>query len=427
MRTREQSTISSVNDIIYYDHNHMTGVSTPSDLGPWVNEDGETRIMNDVVTVGFKRRRARGEIINNPMSRESFSVTLPKSGYSTRSRRWNTSSVLEADTGSTTSTSLSGDGFIGDKLFYRRNAVSRATLLSSLPTPSMPTVSMVLTEALAKASDSDALLLVSAAEARKTLQSIARATSFLNSWHERWQWLLRDPRFLSPRSLSRQGGKFLRAWLEVRYGLLPIYYDVLGYTEAVQNHGKRRRVRFTSYADGSVTVTPVVENSTTSYYTEQKSTSRHVTRVIRAGCLVEPSAANVEAAYSLGIGRIASSAWELVPFSFIVDWFLNTSKLIAAHEGRFNVNVLASWTTVSTTVSSSWAMTTTGTDRIISGKRHLGIMTRNYSAAETYTRVDREANPSIPVLPQVEIRLNWKKALDIVAIGTLLLTKLRGR
>lgn len=399
--------------VIYNSHNYLTGVTTPSPYGTIVKGRGLAGNMTDTVTADYKRKSARGEIINNDVVSERFDVDYPARGYANRNRRWNTSNVLDQDFGATTSSSISGHEWLGQYMAHESG--NTAAWLASVTAPSVPSTSQLLVDALAKASSSDAMVLVSMAEARKTLDSVVEATKVMSRLRN-WIGAL-SPKDFTPSGALRLAGNGLRVWLEVRYGLLPTYYDILGYAKVIQKRGLKARVRFSSYADGSIASTPVDSSSNSNFYQEFRKVVRFRRTEVRAGCLVEPYATEIGAIYSLGIDRISSTAWELVPFSFVVDWFFNTAGYIAAHEGRFGQRVLASWTSIKESVVTNASMSTVGNDHFISGQRHQGIYTRNFTAREEYTRFVRNADPEIPVLPSFQLNLNWKKCVDLVALA----------
>lgn len=421
MRTRSYDTVPLDNTVQYQLYNYLTAGSSSSPYGLIVKGRGRAGSMTDTVTADFKRKVARGEIINNNLINETFDVDCPPRSYSAHYRRWDTSNVLDQDIIATTSSSISGYEHLGQYLMYA--STDRPGLLASIPSPSLPSADQLLVDALAKASSSDAMVLVSLAEAKKTLESVAQAAHYMYRIDNYLSKLrLKD---LTPSGALRHVGVGLKIWLEVRYGLLPTYYDILGYTEVIKKRGLKSRVKFSSYASGSTTSVPVDSLDIQDFYEEARKVSRYRRQDVRAGCLVEPYATEIGAIYSLGIDRITSTAWELVPFSFVVDWFLNTSSYIAAHEGRFGQKVLASWTTVKDSLITNASMVTDGTDRIIAGKRHLGIFNRSWTVREEYTRFVRNANPAIPKLPTFQVNLNWKKCLDLVALSTSVRENLR--
>lgn len=59
------------------------------------------------------------------------------------------------------------------------------------------------------------------------------------------------------------------------------------------------------------------------------------TKVVKLGCEVLPSQPNVNLASRLGFGQPLSVAWELTPFSWFVDYFVNVGEFIKNFEPRF--------------------------------------------------------------------------------------------
>lgn len=427
MRTRNKNTLLSKNDVIYYDHNYKDGTTNPSPYGTIKYGNGEISQMKDFVTPGFRKIQRQGNIVNNDMSSWRCVLSYPEAHYSARVTIWDAADNLVEDYGATCSQGITADGHVGTRFFSNLSEADRGSLLASLPgVPDMPTAEQVLVRAIANASNTDALALVTLAEGKKTMASIQQAS---NALHRIWGYMSRlRPRDFTPTGALRHVGTGLAVWLEVRYGLLPTYYDILGYANIAKSLGKKSRVRFTSVAEGHSNLGTDVASFNNSFYYETKLTTKSRHQKIRAGILVEPVAENVEAITSLGIDRLASTAWELVPFSFIVDWFLNTAQVIAAHEGRFSQRDLATWVTIRDHVRTEFRMRTLGRDyRDLSGSnwRYRGMYSRDFDASEDYIVTVRKANPKKPLLPSFQIRLDWKKCTDLAAISSKVLSGLR--
>lgn len=413
------NTVQTNNTASFEETDLVSGTTASSPYGPFRYGDGEVASMTDVITPGYLSLRAKGHIVNNDLTQDSCKIQWPLAPYAVTRRK------TELATGNLVSPSASyrvSDGLSIDSLgggsapfLLDKNPTERANLLSGLPQPSMATLGQVLIAALAKAS-TDCLALVSIVEAKKTVASLEKASHAFQriaSYSKKLR-----PKDFTPQGALRHVGNGLKVWLEVRYGLLPTYYDLLGYSELVRNVGGKTRVRFVSTVSGSAPVPEVLTQTQDEYFTYLKSVTRQYSIQRSAGCLVEPSALDIDTIHSLGIDRLVSTAWELIPFSFIVDWFLNTGKLFAAHEGRFGQRVLASWTVERHYLSTSHSLGTFGRDTTQSGFRYQGSGSRNYAGFETYKRTVRVANPEIPLLPTFQLKLNWKKALDLVALAS---------
>lgn len=111
------------------------------------------------------------------------------------------------------------------------------------------------------------------------------------------------------------GGFAARSWLELTYGWTPLLYDIDGAAEKLATYLHQ------NYSD--VTVTGKGEQTRT--YNVSTSSRNHSGRVhVQCKWAVELKVINdaLRLKTSLGLTNPASIAWELVPFSFVVDWFI---------------------------------------------------------------------------------------------------------
>lgn len=143
---------------------------------------------------------------------------------------------------------------------------------------------------------------------------------------------LRDPRrvlaALASGNVSKRGRRKLKEgekvnlvqdlsqlWLECQYGWLPLLSDVHDGAEALAASADRSlyRTRFkssrTKSVSGTLTVTPKVYS--------QKSSARRTYIYY-----VEPATTYTQAFAMSGLTNPLGLAWELVPWSFVVDWFV---------------------------------------------------------------------------------------------------------
>lgn len=70
-----------------------------------------------------------------------------------------------------------------------------------------------------------------------------------------------------------------------------------------------------------------------------------VERVTACGAHVSVSNANLWLANQMGLINPAVIAWELVPFSFVVDWFMNVSQVLSAFTDFYGLSLSQTWTT----------------------------------------------------------------------------------
>jgi hypothetical protein len=127
----------------------------------------------------------------------------------------------------------------------------------------------------------------------------------------------------------------------------------------------------------------------------------------RAGVLTDVELSHVSI---WGTDAIASSLWELTPFSFILDWFFNVGQKIAAFSPNAGVRKLASWVTVrtlATLTNSADGFSNVVVCDYADSMSWSGVKTRT----ESWTT--RTPNPTMRLLPSVKIRLDNLKLLDL--------------
>jgi hypothetical protein len=202
-------------------------------------------------------------------------------------------------------------------------------------------------------------------------------------------------------------------YLEIRYGLRPIYYDVLSVISAFEAYGKPKRLRYVAHVRDSNTGAKDVS----AYYANnfQSSGTCFLNEKIHvvSGAIVEARIATDGFTDILGGDEIPQSLWELVPFSFIVDWFCNIGRLISAWTPKPDLVVKGTWTTV--TVESRRRMVAKSYRDLYYGGSGSCAGLAGEVSEETTTRY---ANLDKPGLPSLTIRVDWLKQLDIIAILT---------
>lgn len=192
------------------------------------------------------------------------------------------------------------------------------------------------------------------------------------------------------------------AWLEYRYGWKPILMDADSvFMEAHKQHEllfRRRLVarsgqtlnREFSYSKdvgGTGWVTSVTVNEAAKF-----------SGSANAGVIydVDPmtSTESLRQLASLRTRDIPSTAWELLPFSFVADWFFNVGTWIQAVTPVPNVSIRGSWVTkvhsIERKISADWTVLT-WVPPIQKG--HAGDFLYNY------TEVERIPNPEVTTTP----------------------------
>lgn len=161
------------------------------------------------------------------------------------------------------------------------------------------------------------------------------------------------------------------AWLEFTFGWAPLVQDVANVVEVLQQDFAgvpiKAKVRGVYHAsrpwDGG------------SWYAAQTSGVYYI------GGEVVVTNPNVLLAKSLGLTNPASIAWDAVPFSFVVDWFVPVGKFLSSLDNDFGIeirNAYRGWAT-KTSITSGHVAHNGGATCVathVAGERVVGAMPR---------------------------------------------------
>lgn len=296
---------------------------------------GKMETMSDYVTPGYHRRSRSGEVFFSPMSSVSYEVDGGGGSSPT------VHSTTYGCSGSTQYQAAYRWTLSGATLGRTELGVSNTFVLSpnSMLAPYVDSfdprdVSSALTEAstraLADRGNSQSNLWESLAEAEKSAGMLHDALNSLNKFADKNRKTI---------GRAKAAGD---AYLLYRYGLLPLLLDVQA---AVDGMSKAvGRVRKTSR--GSVTLTRSYITTEIGFnvygpvVVDRRSTWNE-TLVLRATSLDEYSA-SIGSNMGFTLKGLVSLPWELVPYSFVVDWLLNIGDFINAIIPAFGVSQLGS-------------------------------------------------------------------------------------
>lgn len=366
--------------------------------------DTFTSVMTDVVTPNFKARIKKGEIINNPASLEEITVIRPRV---TPFNRYRVYIVGYRNGGPLYSgNAYEGDqamkeSYLGDYLGYSEgvgeaidNAIARA-----------------VTSAHANASSTEFQSLVFAAEARKSVRD-------LSSILYRVLKIAKAVKRLDRKYLKSQISKkeLQNRYMELRYAIRPLVYDARDIVNVLGKTKHYDKTRFT--ARGFERVHDENSDTITLYpwstWEHKVNRTIHLDVNIRAGilCDVDVSPMNL-----WGVDQPLETLWEITPFSFIIDWFVNIGDTIAAWTPDSGVTQLASWVTVETNITqtnrsgSCTNINPTGRDYV------MNFFSWGGSKTVVKRRISRTINPPLGAFPRVSLHLD---ALKLVDLGIIL-------
>lgn len=339
--------------------------SAPDRLG-WMKS------TTDIVTPDFRAWLARKGIINNPLWINEVEYTASDSGWS-----------FEAP--------VTGNRYFGDCpsnwCIYAHGRpgifVDHASTVESM-------IQSTATQAWAGVNNSDVQGLAALGELHQTLNllgdPIRTISDFL--WKRAWN----DADWKAARGKVNKQKALLKLlsslWLQYQYGWRPILMDIEAILKELND--QTFNIRRTSRAQASKTIT-----SNRSYtgsfggvsvdFTEEQQTVVSV----RSGILYE-AAISPARQFGLHWTNLPSALWELTPWSFVADWFVNVGDYLQAIVPS-GANILAEFATtdVKTTVTRK-----SGAAKVTSGSPWVTKRSPNGQDRAIYTsKIRRNALP----------------------------------
>ena len=275
--------------------------------------------------------------------------------------------------------------------------------------------SQVLAHAYSKAMQADWLSLVSLSEFEKSIESAGRLCSLLPRMI---QWVKRHKYRLYDRGgFIRASGYLANQWLEYRYGFMQFAYDYQDICRSMKRRSGRYYIANSTWVDQR-TISNTSNDTSSPVRNVQNHVSCDRTDTVSAGVVVRVKP-YYDITRRLGLCQPLTTIWELVPFSFIVDWFIDVSTSLAALEGRFLADVAASWVTVKSKVHVSRLETYVTKHCYLSDppRDWYNVTNGELQGAFDYERYVRVANPQFYAsLPELRLRLNWKRYADAASL-----------
>jgi hypothetical protein len=317
IRTKGEFTdvVKTYNEKSFNGTDHIT-LSSPSHL-----RSGEVTTTTDVVTPGFRRKQNAGAIINNPFHSVTVKRTPHYSGHSARRKSGSGSTI---------------QWYTGDNLY------------GSGPNPvATPPVDVNALRALAGSAAAAKVLkpeidgLVELAEFREAIRLFNLRRGLLDLHLTK---LLKDYR--KGRNPTKTLGKIISTnWLKYRYGIMPL---VRLCDQALHLGKEPKPLRLVARGAASDSASNSGSNSETGTFWKVTYDVNQTLQVdVRAGVLYEILQSHNR--YGFNFSDLPAAAWELVPFSFVVDWAFNVGNFIRGVTPKLDARVLASWTTVRST------------------------------------------------------------------------------
>jgi len=251
---------------------------------------------------------------------------------------------------------------------------------------------------------------------------------------------LKAAKAIKPRDLRRSSKKIFRkigsAWLAYRYAIMPIVYSMLDIQKVILRNSSIDTSR------GMVVVKPQTLNpgSLPSMYLGTEMTGNVTVRSTVVCVYKNTDLSRLDA---ISFNPI-STAWELIPYSFVVDWFLNVGDFITANLSADLASQVLCCTSIrkqlkkrtwlhvakSTTINGSWSGNSSGYQTCFPVDPPRPSYTLNVNSDQDvkiieydhYERIlfSRATMSSLNLKPS----MNWRRYLDSAALSLKPITKL---
>lgn len=374
--------------------------------------------MTDSVTPGyFSTMRSGGSLPVNHMSQKKYDLSY--SSDSMEQRFYNSAhSPNDLRATLTFEGNLACMAYASGTYYYSNPFSKRAT------TPSWPSSAAVLQEALANANSARFDLMTFAAEFGKTNDLVSRAGNrTLRRAHD-----IRDTMNRRYRRAERTYDLFANLWLEYRYGWRILMFDIEAASESIArlNEGISLIDRFSAYREEQTTFSesksvtlqrwPNLMYYSGSWFDNVDYSVQQVyTRSAKAGVAVK------HFGQDMYMSDPFVTAYELIPFSFIADWFFTIGDAVKAHSPFASTNLEWAYVTTNdswTTVGSASMPGTIASNSLYSGlgaDSVEGEVISNSSFTAVYSnKVRAPDTPSIAL--EYELNLDYAKVTDLLAL-----------
>lgn len=206
------------------------------------------------------------------------------------------------------------------------------------------------TEVLLKLKDMKVNIGEALAEARSTIRGVSStfgqvATALLAARRGNWGGVAKALR-VKPKSLA-SGGAFSERWLEYQFGWLPLLSDLKGSHDILRNGLHDRGLLFS--AQRSYTDEKEYSTSSANWKITGRTTVHGRVKVYAA-----VSDKTLADATSLGLLDPLQVGWALVPYSFVVDWFMPVGNLLEAIGATRGLTFVGGFTSVKVESSAEW-------------------------------------------------------------------------
>lgn len=348
---------------------------------------GITTEYYDVVTKGFKKRSANGDVIVSPMYKKVHNV------------------ITKPFAGSMSVTS-------------KRDAKFTQTGVGTLPPVPFPEFRLALPTGLVDNAITKAFAGVNANETNVPLW-LGEAREGVKMFCDIGASLLKLYRATETQRKQYLKGKMTVSEMQsmtlaLQYGILPLE-DQLDSLSKLFKMKKDQRYTSRGMKHHEDRTTYTYDANNNGFNKVVVSCAETLVVHVRAGVLYEVNATGLTAIERyVQPGEIASAAWALTRLSFVTDWFINVGDTIASWSPAVGCNILGQWVTVEET--RRLALDAHYVDHVEDNLNYnFGLS--HTSDLEVSIKWREPVDPlSRPIIPRISVDLNLSKVLSLILL-----------
>jgi hypothetical protein len=305
---------------------------------------GEVKTMADIVTPNFHKLQAKGHLIFNPMHSRSDESAIVEAGHGYTRKQFPTPACVISG-----QSYFSGMEIDGPYLAKGLNV----GVVKALPTPDMTLltakeesdlVTEISTKVLADRGSGTSNLFESVAEYKQTLNMFRKPLKGLFRFFHK-----------NGRRMKLMGPA--EAWLTYRYGIKPLISDIEMIVVGLKkNVGLQRQ---TTRAKGEIHKQSVASSNFSDAWARTNWSRITSDDLVVRGMAIDEYVASVASNIGFGWKNLSTVPWELLPFSFVLDWFVSLGDFLKAYAPSPGYKMLGSCVTIDRTISAMWTATST--------------------------------------------------------------------
>lgn len=409
MRVRTTDNLSTLNSYITVTNGSCINGNSYNTASVGSVVVGDKRVTSDILTADYAKRRGKGEIIINPF------VSVLQKG---------TSSVE----GPTHQNPTCGGSGISSTYAYQPHYICQSSgvqLPFALFTPDdvQAAIKIASTKCWAAVDQEKTQLLVFLAELRRTISMLANPIGNYQRWLTKVRAIKNSSSRASDRLLTTSQ-YIAREWLTFRFGWLQLYRDIFNVVQALEKNEVTGLLRaFGNYSEErsteeNLTVSPTYTSTFNLYLYRRRTHKLHV----RTGVYYMGSR-TTNTYLGMTPEHVADTLWELIPYSFVVDWAVNVGSYLKGLIRHLGVPVKGSFTSITHTKM----CVATFTGAVIRSPSSPHVIVKDAEGTCTWLNREKSRQPGVSS-PSLALDLQLVSLIDQrVLDGLALVLNLAGR